>query len=158
MDISAVLIGLTLLFLFIGPIAYVLARNGASQKRLAKTFKSLATQKSLTISEVDVIGSTLVGVDDTGGYIAWSYTGQLDEKFQTLPLPLVVQCEIVSEISPKKTIVSVKLRLVTPTGPEEILFYNEEDEDSPSNDALSCLQRAEHWKSVLSEKKKKKAA
>jgi hypothetical protein len=158
MDTSAISIGLFLLLIFIGPIAIVLITNRLRQKQLVTNFKKLANDRSITISEIDIIGTTIIGLDTTSKIVAWSYTGRLESEFKTIPLSAITHRELRTDISSTKTIDTVWLQVTTLSGIVDIYFYREDDEETPSTDALACLQSAEYWKRTLSQDGGKKAA
>ncbi len=158
MEISAVLIGLLCTLLFMGPIAYIIIQNATAQQRLTKAFRQLAKAQNLELSEIEVVGTTILASNNGNDHLIWSHTKNINGKFQICKLSAATGCEVFTEFSARKTLDVITLRIWIATELHEIEFYREDDEDTPVTDALACLQRAEHWKALVAASLRKKAA
>ncbi|HBY69044.1 MAG TPA: hypothetical protein DEG69_15635, partial [Flavobacteriaceae bacterium] len=64
METSSTLIGLAILLLFMVPIVFVIIKSSSTEKKLKKSLQNLASQNGVTINASEVIGNTLIGLDE----------------------------------------------------------------------------------------------
>lgn len=63
MDTSSIAIGVILIFLFVGPIMYMILKQNNRDKNRLKNLKNISKQHELDITEMELTNSLLLGLD-----------------------------------------------------------------------------------------------
>ncbi|PVW15100.1 hypothetical protein [Marixanthomonas spongiae] len=148
METSSTLIGLFILLLFMGPILFVIIKSSTTEKRLKKSLQRLSTQNGVSINTSEVIGNTLIGLDENVHKLVFSYKNKLADTFKTVDLNTVKECRVATFKERKQPLSRVALELKSPSATDEIVFYQEQD-DSIVTDAEVCLNRANYWEKII---------
>ncbi|RFN59129.1 hypothetical protein [Marixanthomonas ophiurae] len=149
METSSTLIGLFILLLFMVPIVFVIIKSSSTEKKLKKSLQNLSSQNGVTINTSEVIGNTLIGLDENVHKLVFSYKNKLAEAFKTVDLSTINECRVATFKERKQPLSRVALELRSPSATDEIIFYEENDDSSPSTDAQICLNRASHWEKII---------
>ncbi|HBY69043.1 MAG TPA: hypothetical protein DEG69_15630 [Flavobacteriaceae bacterium] len=73
----------------------------------------------------------------------------MTDTFKTVDLSTVNECRVATFKERKQPLSRVALELRSPSATDEIIFYEENDDSSPSTDAEVCLNRANYWKKMI---------
>ncbi len=149
METSSTLIGLFILVLFMGPIIYVIIKSSSTEKKLKKGLQSLSSQNGVSINTSEVIGNTLIGLDENVHKLVFSYKNKLTDAFKTVDLNTLQECRVSTYKERKQPVSRVALELKGSATTDEIIFYEENDDSSPVTDVEVCLNRANYWEKMI---------
>ena len=148
METSSTLIGLAVLLIFMGPIIFVIIKSSTTEKRLKKNLQSMSSQNGISINTSEVIGNTLIGLDEDVHKLVFSYKNKLKDTFRMVDLNNTKECNITTFKESKHHLKRIALQLKG-AETDEIIFYEEDDESSPATDAEVCLSRATYWEKMI---------
>lgn len=149
MDVLNTLIGVALLILFIGPIAYALTAQKRKENKKKETLINFAKTKGKSIKELDVLPILVLGVDSERTSLFFT-NDNTNINYIDLDKIADIQLSVLSTEGTKKHIEKISLCLI-PKNMEEsehnILFYIESDDNciDPETD----LYIAEQWQKRL---------
>lgn len=151
MDIQSILLGIFLFLIFMLPILYVIISNSNSEKKRLKTIQALCQAQHISIKSPDVIGNTIIGMDDDFKNLIVADRLKINETFQIIPLKELKSCSVKTIRVKNKTLDTVELDLIGNNFVREIVFYKEED-DLNMADGEACLNEASRWEKTIKNK------
>jgi hypothetical protein len=149
METSSIIIGITTALLFLGPIAYVIIQSASKEKRIKKTLEKLCATNEITLSSFEVLGNTVIGIDELHKKLIISNTKDLINKFEIVDLKNLKHCHAKTIVLKNKTIDVVELELIGDNFVKDIVFYKEDEEDNPITDSQICLNHAQKWEKTI---------
>ena len=114
--ISAILVAAIFL-----PIIYLVIQTSGKEKKIRKSIQKLCELNKLTLSELDINGDLILGIDQTNKKLVCTHRKQISEKFEIIDLNLQSDCKI-------KTL---------------------RTHDAPVVDPHKCLKAAEKWQNII---------
>ncbi len=147
MDQSSVLLGIVLLFAFIGPMFYTIIIKKKNNAIWQKKIRQKAAQMNLDLDELEINTKLFLGINRAKQIFIY---GNLDEenlKIQSFGLSGST-CELKQIRSKEKGIEQIVLLLKNQLQQRQILFYDEEDDYNV--EALAQLELAQKWQKAIS--------
>jgi hypothetical protein len=147
MDQSSVLLGIVLLFAFIGPMFYTIIIKKKNNAIWQKKIRQKAAQINLDLDELEINTKLFLGINRAKQIFIY---GNLDEenlKIQSFGLTGST-CELKQIRSKEKGIEQIVLLLKNQLQQRQILFYDEEDDYNV--EALAQLELAQKWQKAIS--------
>ena len=149
MDSSTIIISAILLAATFLPIIYLITQTSRKEKKIKKSIQKLCELNKLTLSELDINGDLILGIDQTNKKLVCTHRKQLSEKFEIIDLNLQSDCKIKTLRAQGKHLEWVGLELANNTSKKEIVFYQEDEDDVPVVDPHKCLKEAEKWQNMI---------
>ena len=150
MDIISFELGILFLLLFMVPVLYIIYKSTSAQKRVKKEIQSLGKSQNLTLKNIELIGNTIIGIDENNHNLVFSNIKKPKESFQIVPVGAIKTCEVKTHRIKNKSLDMVELELKGPDLNKEILFYEEQDE-SIVMDAEVCLHEVRKWEKTINQ-------
>jgi len=150
MDTISFELGILFLLLFMMPVLYIIFKSTIAQKRIKKEIQSLGKKQNLTIKNIEVIGNTIIGMDENHHNLVFSNIKKTKETFQIVPVGAIKTCAVKTGRIRNKSLDTVGLELMGPELKKEILFYQEEDE-SIAMDGEVCLHEVRKWEKTINQ-------
>ncbi len=141
-------LGLLFLMLFLLPVIYIIFKSTGTEKRIKKLIISLGKDQNLSVKNIEVIGNTIIGMDESHHNLVLSNIKKPKETFQVVPVWSLTSCTVKTIRVKNKTLDTVELELIGPELKKEILFYEDQDE-SIVMDAEVCLHEVQKWESTI---------
>ncbi|MDN3595847.1 hypothetical protein [Zunongwangia endophytica] len=156
MDTSSTIIGVGLLVLFIGPILFVLYRQGAKDMRNRKALKALAKEHNLNLDYTEISNSLVLGLDKNKHQLLVLEPINAMQH-QIIDLSQVTKSSIIKRSvsflendTRKNKVIQISVELKAKSDLKqitEILFY---DEDGVENDDMETrLFTASRWNDLI---------
>jgi hypothetical protein len=142
--ISAVLLAATFL-----PLIYLVTQTSRKENKIRKAIQKLCELNKITLSELEINGDLILGIDQTQKKLVCTSRKQLSEKFEIIDLNLQSDCKIKTLRTHGKHLEWVGLELANNTSKKEIVFYHEDEDDAPIVDPHKCLKEAEKWQNMI---------
>ncbi|UAB81887.1 hypothetical protein INR76_03775 [Marixanthomonas sp. SCSIO 43207] len=155
METSSTLIGLAIVLIFMGPIILIVIKSSSTEKRLKKNLQTLSSKNDVSIHTSEIIGNTIIGLDESIHKLVFSNTNRLTDAFKTVDLNTVKECKVTTFKESKKPITRVAIELINSRDSHEIIFYEEDDESNPATDVAVCLNRANYWEKTINRQLRK---
>jgi len=149
MELNSTIIGLVIFVLFFGPIIYAIVQSASKEKRIAKTIKNLSKPQGINITNLEVIGNAVIGIDEVSKKLVISNTRDLEGNFEVIDITKLKECRTKSQRLKNKIVEFVELELVGDNFVKDIIFYTENEEDTPVTDSATCLHQAEIWEKTI---------
>lgn len=156
MENASVLMGITLLTLFVGPIIYMIVLHASKEKKVTKKLNLLATQHQLKLDQIEITNSLLLGLDSTSKKFL-VIDPQDHTKYEVIDLKNVGQSVVAKTGHQQKignknklALTHIGLELLKNSSKEkisEIVFYDEDDNDSLDADAQLFI--ANKWNNLI---------
>lgn len=148
MDTQSILIGTLIALTFMLPILYVILSNLKKEKKRILLVQKLCKEKNIVINSPEVIGNTIIGVDDGFHNLVVADRLDMERTIQIIPLSELTTCSIKVVRVKNKTLDRVELDLAGTDFNKEIIFYREDDESNTAN-GEACLHEAYRWETKL---------
>ncbi len=156
MENSSAIMGIVLLALFIGPVIYMIVSHSAKEKSIEKKLHKLATEHNMKLDQIEITNSLLLGLDSTTKKFLIidpkDYT-----KYEVIDLKNVGQSVVAKSGQQQKignqnklALTHIGLELLKNNSKEkvkEVVFYDEDDNDSLDADAQ--LFMANKWDKLI---------
>ncbi|MBW2937181.1 hypothetical protein KXJ69_03635 [Aureisphaera sp. CAU 1614] len=142
--ISAILLAATFL-----PLIYLITQTSRKESKVRKAIQKLCELNKITLSEMEINGDLILGIDQTSKKLICSNRKLLSEKFEIIDLNLQSDCKIKTLRNHGKHLEWVGLELSNTTSKKEIVFYQEDEDDAPIVDPHKCLKEAEKWQNII---------
>ncbi|GHC44896.1 hypothetical protein [Ulvibacter litoralis] len=149
MEKSSIITDIVLTLLVVVPIAYLILHISGRDKKVQKTITNLATSNGLNLSNFEISGNLVLGIDDTHKKLIYSNRKRLEDDFKVVDLAELNECRIKTTHLTKTTLGWVGLELVGKNSKQEIVFYEEENEEGPHIESGACLQLARKWEKLI---------
>lgn len=150
MELNSTLVGFVIILLIFVPIGYLIFNAASGDKKVKKSVSKLSQSNGINLSDIEVIGSFVIGLDTTSKKLIYATKKNFSNDFQIIDMAEIKTCHTKTLMHNKKTLDWVGLELVGAAGKKEIPFYVENDEDdSLSKDPFVCLQDAKKWEGKL---------
>ena len=156
MEKASVLMGIGLLALFVGPILYMIVAHAAKEKRTLKLLNSLATQHQMKLDQIEVNNSLLLGLDSNSKKFL-VIDPKDHSKYEVIDLKNVSQSLVSTSGHQHKignknklALTHIGLDLLKKNSKEkikEVVFYDEDDNDSMDADAQLFI--ANKWDNLI---------
>ena len=156
MEKASVLMGIGLLALFVGPILYMIVAHAAKEKRTLKLLNSLATQHQMKLDQIEVNNSLLLGLDSNSKKFL-VIDPKDHSKYEVIDLKNVSQSLVSTSGHQHKignknklALTHIGLDLLKNNSKEkikEVVFYDEDDNDSMDADAQLFI--ANKWDNLI---------
>ena len=141
-------LGLLFLTLFLLPVVYVIFKSTGTEKRIKKLIISLGKDQNLSLKNIEVIGNTIIGMDESRHNLVLSNIKKPKETFQVVSVRSISSCTLKTKREKNKSLETVELELIGPKLKKEIVFYKDEDE-SIAMDAEVCLHEVQRWENTI---------
>lgn len=148
MEFNSIAIGIVVLVLFTAPILYVIINSSKSDKKIKSQFNKLCTENGVSLTNYEVIGSAIIGLDATLKKVMYSTLKDLENHFQVVDLSLVKNCNVKTVQPKKKHLELVELELSGSKFHNEIIVYQEDDETLIA-DPQMCLHEVQKWEQLI---------
>ena len=142
--ISAILLAATLF-----PLIYLVTQTSRKEKKVRKAIQKLCDANKITLSELELHGDLILGIDPTQKKLICSSRKRISEKFEIIDLTKQNDCKVKTLKTQGKYLEWVSLELVNATSKKDIVFYEENEEDSPIIDPGKSLKDAEKWQNLI---------
>lgn len=149
MDTSTLIISAILLVATFLPIIFLITQTSRKEKKIRKSIQKLCDLNKITLSELDLNGNLILGIDQTQKKLVCSSRNELSEKFEIIDLSNQIECKIKTLRTQGKHLEWVGLELVNTTSKKDIVFYQEDEDDAPIVDPHKCLKEAEKWQNII---------
>lgn len=149
MELSASLIGVIILILIAGPMAFIIINTSGADKKVKKSVIQLSQNNGIQLKNLDVLGNLVIGVDAISKKLVYTTKKNPSGDFKIVNMEDVKDCRAKSIKQSEKTLDWVGLEIVDNTGKKEITFYNEHDDEELSKDPFVSLQDAKRWETTL---------
>jgi len=149
MHLNSAVIGIVIFILFFGPIIYAILQSANKEKKIAKTIKDLSKPQGINITNLEVIGNSVIGIDEVSKKLVLSNTKDLSANFEIIDLKTLKDCRTKSQRLKNKIVEFVELELVGQDFVKDVIFYTEDEEDTPVTDSSICLHQAEIWEKTI---------
>ncbi len=150
MELNSTLVGVVIILLIFVPIGYLIVNAASGDKKVKKSVSKLSQSNGINLSDIEVIGSFVIGLDTTAKKLIFTSKKNLTDDFQIIDMAEIKTCQTKTIMHNKKTLDWVGLELMGAVGRKEIPFYVENDEDAAlSKDPFVCLQDAKKWEGKL---------
>lgn len=149
MEKSSIITDIVLTLLVVIPIAYLILHISSRDKKVQKTINKLASSNGLSITNLEISGNLVLAIDNTHKKLILSNRKQLEDNFQVVDLAELNECRIKTTHLTKTTLGWVGLELVGKNSKQEIIFYEEENEEGPHIESGACLQLAKKWEKLI---------
>lgn len=151
MDLSAVLIGLGFLLVFIGPIAFLIITQKKKQKAKTKKLLEVSKEHNLNPEVVETTSMIAIGLDPKAKKLV-VVEPRRGDSFRVVDLSEVKSCRIQTSGTSKNqnsyTYVGIDLTSKGKSGKEfELTFYDDQEELNLTAEAE--LLRAKKWHELL---------
>jgi len=156
MENSSVLMGIGLLILFVGPIIYMIIAHAAKEKKTIKLLNTLATQHQMKLDQIEVTNSLLLGLDSSSKKFL-VIDPKDHTKYDVIDLKNVSQSLLSKSGHQQKignkskmALTHIGLDLLKSNSKEkikEVVFYDEDDNDSMDADAQLFI--ANKWDNLI---------
>ncbi len=156
MENTSVLMGIGLLILFVGPILYMIIAHATKEKKTLKLLNNLAAQHQMKLDQIEVTNSLLLGLDsNTKKFLVIDPKDH--SKYEVIDLKNVNK-SLVSKTGHQQKIGNKSKLALTHIGLEllrnnsnekvkEVVFYDEDDNDSLDADAQLFI--ANKWDNLI---------
>lgn len=131
------------------PIVYLVITTSRKEKKVKNAILKLAKANLLILKHLDLNGDLIVGLDATQKKLIYSSRKKISENFEIIDLNEQTSCVIKTQRTPKKYLEYVGIQLISPKTQKEIVFYAENEDDSPTTDPQMCLKEAEKWQLLI---------
>ncbi|HIB47530.1 MAG TPA: hypothetical protein EYN07_06875 [Flavobacteriaceae bacterium] len=148
MEINSVTIGIVVVVLATLPILYIILNSTKTNNSIKKKFTSLCTQNGAQLTNYEVIGSAILGMDSSHKKVMYSSLSDLENRFQIIDLATIKNCQIKTMKSKKQFLELVALKLDGPEFHNDIVVY-EEDDDTLMADPNTCLYEVQKWEQLI---------
>jgi hypothetical protein len=156
MENSSAIMGIALLALFVGPIIYMIVRHSSKEKIVEKRLHSLATENNMKLDQIEITNSLLLGLDsNTKKFLIIDPSDHT--KYEVIDLKNVGQSVVAKSGHQQKignknklALTHIGLELLKNNSKEkvkEVIFYDEDDNDSLDADAQ--LFMANKWDKLI---------
>lgn len=156
MENSSVLLGIGLLILFVGPILYMIIAHAAKEKKTLKLLNNLAAKHHMKLDQIEVTNSLLLGLDSNSKKFL-VIDPKDHTKYEVIDLKNVGQ-SLVSKSGHQQKVGNKSKMALTHIGLEllknnskekmkEVIFYDEDDNDSMDADAQLFI--ANKWDNLI---------
>lgn len=156
MENASVIMGVALLALFVGPILYIIVNHSLKENRVKKRLNSLAAEHNMKLDQIEVTNSLLLGLDsNTKKFLVIDPKDH--SKYELIDLKdvgksLVSKSGHQQKIGNKTTmaLTHIGLELLKNNSKEklkEVVFYDEDDNDSMDADAQLFI--ANKWDNLI---------
>lgn len=149
MDTNVTLVGVIILLVIILPVLYMIFVSSGSEKKAKKTIMQLSQAKGANPQKMEVIGNTIIGLDDVSKKLVYSLKENPEKNFHIFDLAELKDCHARTQKLNDTTLSWVGLELVTTSGKHEISFYEDDSEDGHSRDPQVCLLDARRWADTI---------
>lgn len=149
MEKSSIITDIVLVLLVVVPIAFLILSVSNRDKKVEKTIHKLAASNGLNVSNLEISGNLVLGIDNTHKKLMLSDRKQLENKFQVVDLATLNECRIKTTQLNKTALGWVGLELIGKDTKKSIVFYEEENQEGPHIDAGACLQLAKKWEKLI---------
>ncbi|TVZ26394.1 hypothetical protein JM83_1351 [Gillisia sp. Hel_I_86] len=156
MENASVLMGIGLLALFVGPILYMIVAHAAKEKRTLKLLNKLAAQHQMKLDQIEVTNSLLLGLDSSSKKFL-VIDPKDHSKYDVIDLKNVSQSTVSKSGHQQKignksklALTHIGLELLKNNSKEkikEVVFYDENDNDSMDADAQLFI--ANKWDNLI---------
>lgn len=150
MDTASSLIGLGLLFVFIGPILILILQQNKQEKNTLKKLKTISTDNNLNPETTEFSENLILGLDSKARKLLIVNPGK-DPEYNILNLKEIKESRLFTQNhkNPEGRLNYISLNLlgVKSRKLEEIVFYDEEDKNS--SDAETSLVLAKKWEKLI---------
>jgi hypothetical protein len=148
METISIELGLLFLVLFTMPVLYVIIKSAGGEKRVKKVIIALSKDQNLSLKNIEVIGNTIIGMDESHHNLVLSNRKNPKETFQIVPVRSITSCTLKTVRIKNKSLENVELELIGPKLKKEIVFYEDQDE-SIVIDAEACLHEVQKWERAI---------
>lgn len=156
MENASVIMGVALLAIFVGPIIYIILSHSLKEKKVKKRLNTLAAEHNMTLEQIEVTGSLLLGLDSTTKKFL-VIDPKDHSKYEVIDLK-IVGMSLVSKLGHQQQIGNKSKLALTHIGLEllkrnskeklkEVVFYDEDDNDSMDADAQLFI--ANKWDNLI---------
>jgi len=156
MENSSAIMGIALLALFVVPIIYMILSQAAKEKKVNKLLHSLATKHNMKLDQIEITNSLLLGLDSTTKkFLVIDPTDH--SKYDVIDLKNIGQSVVAKSGHQQKigdknklALTHIGLELLKNNSKEkvkEVIFYDEDDNDSLDADAQ--LFMANKWDNLI---------
>ncbi|HSI71052.1 MAG TPA: hypothetical protein VK941_12525 [Gillisia sp.] len=153
MDTASAVIGIILMILFVGPVAYVIWQQAAKDRKKLQQLKIVEQQNGLHLDQVELTPSLLLGLDSANKKLVVVNSLKGNEQ-QVIDLANVYKSQLKKSANPdntggKSAITHVSLELLNgrPGNTTQIIFYDEEEDTG--HDMATQLSLANKWELLL---------
>lgn len=153
MDTASASIGIILMILFVGPVAYVIWQQAAKNKQKLQQLKKIEQEYKLKLDQVELTPSLLLGLDSASRKLVVVNTLKNYEQ-QVIDLGKVYRSKVTKSTNAENSAqesalkhVSLELLNGRPGNTTQIIFYDE-DEDT-GYDAGTQLLLANKWELLI---------
>lgn len=147
MDMNIILIGSLIILIIVGPIVYIIYSNSGKNKKIKQQFEALILPHKLT--EVEVLGNLIIGIDANSKILAYSYKSSLESSLQVIQLNEVKTLRLKSNYLDNQSLVYAGLEIQDASKNHTIHFYDDQDEYSQSREPLIVLQETREWEAKI---------
>ena len=130
------------------PVLYVIFKSTSTEKRIKKVIIALGRAQNVSLKHLEVIGNTVIGLDENHHNLVLSNIKTPKETFQIVPVQSITSCTLKTIRIKNKSLDTVELELVGPELKKEIVFYEDNDE-SIVMDAEVCLNAVQKWEKTI---------
>ncbi|WP_373057298.1 hypothetical protein [Zunongwangia sp. H14] len=156
MDTPSIIIGSTLLLLFVGPILYAIWMQNHKDKKRMKKLNEIGSTQNLKYDYIEISNSLLLGLDAQARKLV-IIEPENNMQYDIIDLSKIDNSKILKKAVPnadrsrgRERIIQISIELLENHGKDkvaEILFY---DEDGPeSSDMAARLFLAERWEKLI---------
>lgn len=156
MENASAIMGIALLALFVVPIIFMIINHSAKEKKVKKRLHSLAAENNMKLDQVEITNTLLLGLDsNTKKFLVIDPKDH--SKYDVIDLKNVGQ-SVVAKVGHQTKIGNKNKLALTRIGLEllknnskekvkEVIFYDEDDNDSLDADAQ--LFKANKWDDLI---------
>lgn len=149
MDTSSIIISVVLLSLAIVPVLYIIFIGSNKGKQMTKKVKKLAQDQGVTVQSVEIIGNSILAIDTSLKKLILSDIRDPEKHFEIIALEQLKECRTKTLRLTNKTLDLVELELIGKNFIKQVVFYREDDEDSPVTDSQICYMEAQKWERTI---------
>jgi hypothetical protein len=153
MDTASASIGIILLILFVGPVAYIIWQQIAKDRKRLQQLKKFEKENGLKLDQVELTPSLLLGLDSAAKKLVVIDTLGNNEQ-QVIDLKGVHRSQVKKSTNPESpgessalTYVSLELLNGRPGNTTQIVFYDENKDTG--HDVATQLSLANKWEVLI---------
>ncbi|MEZ4857259.1 MAG: hypothetical protein R2781_00440 [Flavobacteriaceae bacterium] len=150
MKSSTIIIGAILLAATFLPLVYLITQTSQKEKKIRKSIQKLCTQNKIVLSELELNGDLILGIDPKQKKVVYSSRKHHPEKFEIIDLKPQTECRVKTQKGQGKHLEWVGIELVNGASKKDIVFYQEDEDDAPITNPSKCLKDAEKWQTLIS--------
>lgn len=149
MKISILMVSVILIAAIFLPLAYLVTKSARTERKIKKTLQKFGAANQLSFEDINLHGNLILALDHHHKKLVYTTRKTLMSNVQIIDLLTLTACQVKALKEKGKALEWVSLELTNAKEKENIIFYEEQQDDGPVTDPLTSLHLAEKWKKLI---------